>query len=178
MTSVSTRMDERILRGCVDVITDVLSDMSDESEAWDTVKARYELPDSCRAHADALISSVPECCQAFVGLVLDDDETLENRVIASAAINYVLMPYDVIPQTDGALGSYSFLDDAILLHLAAGRIATDAPPPLRRLARQMQSHADAVLAHLPTDVREQIEQAWRAMEELTAVQTNERGTTP
>jgi len=130
------------------------SEMSDVQ--WDTFAQAHGLVASVKPDVEALIDWLPEACEALATVLQDPLETRENKILASVAMNYVLMPYDLIPDEEKSSGRYGFLDDAILVGECMHAMLTDSPPVIREVHARVADSLQRVEEELPLGVKEML----------------------
>lgn len=101
----------------------------------------------------------------MTGMLEDSLETQENKTLCSVAINYVLMPFDLIPD-GGEHAVYGFLDDAILVALCAREMMADAPKSLRENMSEIEVCLDHVRGALPENLNDRVTEQIGTLERL------------
>lgn len=76
--------------------------------------------DKCIEDFKSLIRIIPPLAKLFVDFVNDSNNLIEDRAKVSAALNYLIMPFDVISDDNGVIG---FLDDAIIMMSVAKKLS-------------------------------------------------------
>ena len=115
------------------------------------------------AQLHPLVLSLPKVAHLLRLMILDHEELLEDRALAAAALNYFIMPFDAIPDTDA--GIVGVLDDAYVMFALIQKMQS----PSTALTTWMESQqlAIAMLQNIfPTWLNQYLEQ-W-----LGAVQLN------
>lgn len=86
-----------------------------------------------------LVLSLPDVAHLLRQMIMDNEELLEDRALASAALNYFIMPFDAIP--DAEAGIIGILDDAYVMFVLIQKM--QSPP--NALLVWLQTHQSAIL---------------------------------
>jgi len=115
----------------------------------ETILQRY-LPTADDADIErmkALVSIIPQLAGEMASFVQDGDRLPEDRALCVAALNYLLMPYDIIPD-DEENGVVGLMDDAIVMVEALARMQCRSPK-LDELLARYKPGVDALRNALP-----------------------------
>lgn len=71
-----------------------------------------------------LVENIPQLAKLFVDYIEDTNNLLEDRARVSVALNYLIMPFDVISDNNGIIG---LMDDAVIMINAAKNLKVQTP---------------------------------------------------
>lgn len=122
--------------------------------AWEHFANAHGIDKSVRSEAEALIKALPKVCGTLAAVLEDSIETQENKVLASVALNYVLMPVEVIPDSMATGDRYGFLDDALVVVRCLRKMSGDAPSEVRAHLENLGVLDEKVTHALPRELRQ------------------------
>jgi uncharacterized membrane protein YkvA (DUF1232 family) len=76
------------------------------------------------ADLKTLVKNIPQLAKLFVDYIEDTNNLLEDRARVSVALNYLIMPFDVISDNNGIVG---LMDDAVIMMNAAKSLKVQTP---------------------------------------------------
>lgn len=154
-----------LLKRCIHALREYIDESGIPSqEAWLAFCDRHSLPHDLKQEADLLVAWLPEACDALATIIEDPLETKENKLMGTIALNYVLMPFDLIPDEEGKDDYYGFVDDALIAGNCMKEILLDCPVDIRMLYEKSQPALDAFQQGLPPAVTKMINQQVVAMQ--------------
>lgn len=144
-----------ILGKCLEAIRAAIAELPATDACWKKLVHDQGIETGLRQQVDLLIGELPNLCDAL-GAILDDPiELPENRMFASMAINYVIMPCDLIEDTHG-VGRYGLLDDVLLVRDTCARMKADCTAELLALLESTETTFREIVDKLPTILREKL----------------------
>lgn len=97
-----------------------------ERRAWSEARAEAPIPrKGAKRTVLAAIRKIPTYIRLFWGLLTDDRVSPMDKLLVGAALAYVVMPFDLIPDFIPFLGQ---VDDIYVVMLALDRLISHAEP--------------------------------------------------
>ena len=144
-----------ILGKHLEAIHTAIEELPAMDTCWEELVQEQGVDTRLHPHVDLLIGQLPNLCDAL-GAILDDPiELPDNRMLASMAINYVIMPSDLIEDTQ-QLGRYGLMDDVLLVRDTYARLKADCTPELSVLLISTGTAFTAIVDKLPESLREKL----------------------
>lgn len=98
-------------------------------------------------HLKALVTITPQLAEEMAVFVEDGDRLPEDRALCVAALNYLLMPFDIIPD-DEENGIVGLMDDAIIMVEAISKMKC-LSPKLEKLMAEYKPIVDSLRNAIP-----------------------------
>ena len=102
-----------------------------------------------------LIMAIPQLAEGYVDLIFSPSEDRFKRMLAMEVVNYLIMPFDLIPEEE--YGFYGYVDDALVF---VGSLEyMDEEDIQHQLSMEMEKLKPAyhkVIDEFPTKLREHI----------------------
>lgn len=146
-----------ILRQSASICARHIRELADQEFDPGIVRRVFEtLSDDDAEEIRGLIISLVDLIGPLGDYVEDATNLPEDRLLAASAFNYLIMPFDLIPENE--FGIIGYLDDAIYAFLVLDRL-TEPSEKLKAISQEKRATLDATCNMLPDWFMEAVERA-------------------
>lgn len=146
-----------ILRQSAAICVRHIKELADQDFDPGIVRRVFEtLSDEDAREIRSLIIALTELIGPLGDYVEDATNLPEDRLLAASAFNYLIMPFDLIPENE--FGIIGYLDDAIYSFLVLDRL-TEPSDSLRAIVASNRGTLDATCTMLPDWFMEAVERS-------------------
>jgi uncharacterized membrane protein YkvA (DUF1232 family) len=146
-----------ILRQSAAICARHIKELADQEFDPGIVRRVFEsLSDEDAEEIRSLIISLTDLIGPLGDYVEDATNLPEDRLLAASAFNYLIMPFDLIPENE--FGIIGYLDDAIYAYLVIDRLQ-EPSDKLRKISADKRALLDATCTMLPDWFMEAVERS-------------------